>query len=116
MDASLDAYGREVHDYFHGDKDIHEIVERDDGYIDVSSGPAAYFTPHEAWPAVEQEALTYARGRVLDVGCGPGRVSLYLQEHGHEVVAIENSPLAIEVARFLHDENSALYIGVVEQV
>ncbi|HEX6386940.1 MAG TPA: class I SAM-dependent methyltransferase [Anaerolineae bacterium] len=98
MDASHDAYGREVYDYFHGDEDIHEIVERDDGYVDVSSGPAAYFAPYEAWPNVEQEAMAYAQGRVLDVGCGPGRVSLYLQEHGHEVLGIDNSPLAIEVA------------------
>jgi SAM-dependent methyltransferase len=36
---------------------------------------------------------------VLDVGCGAGRVSLHLQERGHEVVAIDESPLAVEVAR-----------------
>jgi SAM-dependent methyltransferase len=36
---------------------------------------------------------------VLDVGCGPGRVALHLQEQGHEVVGIDNSPLAIKTAR-----------------
>jgi SAM-dependent methyltransferase len=36
---------------------------------------------------------------VLDVGCGAGRVALYLQERGHEVVGIDVSPLAVEVSR-----------------
>jgi cyclopropane fatty-acyl-phospholipid synthase-like methyltransferase len=39
------------------------------------------------------------RGRVLDVGCGPGRVALYSQEQGLEAVAIDISPLAIKTAR-----------------
>lgn len=36
---------------------------------------------------------------MLDVGCGAGRVALYLQERGHEVVGIDLSPLAVEVSR-----------------
>ena len=43
--------------------------------------------------------LRFARGRVLDVGCAAGRVALALQERGREVVAIDESPLAVEVAR-----------------
>jgi SAM-dependent methyltransferase len=48
---------------------------------------------------VERKALRYARGRVLDVGCGAGRVALELQARGREVVAIDPSPGAVEVAR-----------------
>jgi SAM-dependent methyltransferase len=38
-------------------------------------------------------------GRALDVGCGAGRVSLYLQRRGLRVTAIDNSPLAVRVCR-----------------
>ncbi len=43
--------------------------------------------------------MPHVRGRVLDVGCGAGRVALYLQERGHEVVAIDVSRLAVQVCR-----------------
>lgn len=99
MDKSEDAYGHEVYDYFRGKKGVQEIIERSDKYIDVSNGPAVYFAPFAVWPAVEREAVQYAGGRILDVGCGPGRAALYFQKQGHEVVGIDNSPLAIEVAR-----------------
>ncbi|MCA9924686.1 MAG: class I SAM-dependent methyltransferase, partial [Anaerolineales bacterium] len=97
MRADQDAYGQEVYDFYRGEKVV-EIVERDDRYIDVSGGPAAYFAPFAEWPVIEQEAIQLAEGRVLDVGCGPGRVALYLQEKGHEVVGIDNSPLAVKTA------------------
>ena len=51
------------------------------------------------WPKTERQAIRLARGRVLDVGCGAGRVALHLQDRGHEVVGIDLSPLAVEVSR-----------------
>jgi len=93
-----DAFGHEIYDYFNGIGDA-EIIERDDGYIDLSAGPAVYFTPHRKWFPIERKAMRYVRGRVLDIGCGAGRHSLHLQEKGHDVVGIDNSPLAIEVCK-----------------
>ena len=51
------------------------------------------------WPKTERQAIRLARGRVLDVGCGAGRVALHLQDRGHEVVGIDLSPLAVGVSR-----------------
>lgn len=76
-----------------------EIVERDDGYFDVSDGFAAYFTEPDQWPARYGEALRYVHGRVLDIGCGAGRHALFLQEKGFSVTAVDNSPNCIEVCR-----------------
>ena len=93
-----DAFGHEMYDYL---KSITgwEVVERDDGYIDVSGGPKAYFNEYKHWPLYERKAMRYVRGRVLDIGSGAGRHSLYLQGKGMEVTGIDNSPLAIEVCR-----------------
>ncbi len=93
-----DAFGHEIWDYLHGEE-VGEVIERDDGYIDTSDGPKAYVAPYADWPAFERQAVRMARGRVLDVGCGGGRVALHLQEKGHEVVGIDNSPLAVRACR-----------------
>jgi SAM-dependent methyltransferase len=80
--------------------DVTEIVERDDGHIGVgSAGPLLYFAPRQAWPRAERQALRFVRGRVLDVGCGGGRVCLEAQEKGLEVVGIDVSPGAVEASR-----------------
>ncbi len=75
-----------------------EIEERDDGLIELLPCDF-YFWPLRRWPARERQALRYVRGRVLDAGCGAGRVALHLQERGLEVVAIDVSPGAVEACR-----------------
>ena len=79
-------------------RDAAEIMERDDGTVWCGDG-SDYLHPPRRWPATERRMLRFARGRVLDVGCAAGRVSLLLQERGCEVVAIDESPLAVDVAR-----------------
>jgi SAM-dependent methyltransferase len=93
-----DAYGLEILRYLEDGSGV-EIVERDDGFFEKSAGPSVYFDPFRRWPGHHRRAMRFVRGRVLDVGCGAGRVAIHLQERGHEVVAIDNSPRAIEVSR-----------------
>jgi len=98
-DPKNDAYGQLLVAALDGD-DVVEIVERDDGFISASvMGPKLYLAPFRRWPSHHRRAMRYAKGRVLDAGAGGGRVSLHLQERGQEVVAIDNSPGAIEVCR-----------------
>ena len=55
------------------------------------------FRPYTKMPKLEQKALQLAKGKVLDVGCGAGSHSLYLQnERNLEVVAIDISKQAVE--------------------
>jgi len=94
---SIDAFGQEMRDYYHG-KEVVEITERDDGYIGVGVyGVKSYFSEYKDWFPIEKAAIKFARGKVLDIGCGAGRHCLYLQKKGLDVLGIDNSPLAIEV-------------------
>jgi SAM-dependent methyltransferase len=76
----------------------YEIVERDDGYIGATDA-ASYFGPPSDWSPAEQWGCNQALGRVLDVGCGAGRHAVALRRSGHEVVGIDTSPGAVEIAR-----------------
>lgn len=77
---------------------VPEIVERSDGYIEVADA-TKYFATFSEWPLRQQKAMDFVRGVALDVGCGSGRVSLHLQSAGIDVVAIDNSPIAIRICR-----------------
>jgi SAM-dependent methyltransferase len=92
-----DGYGQEIW-HCHQGKTTHEIIERDDGYIDLNTA-LAYFREEPDWPSCEREAIRRVRGPALDIGCGAGRVALHLQQKRIQVTAIDNSPQAIKVAR-----------------
>jgi len=91
-----DAYGQELWNCHRGSTDW-EIIERDDGLVACESA-RQYFHAYKDWPIHEREGLKRVRGRVLDIGAGAGRVALELQQRGMDVLAIDNSPLAIKTA------------------
>lgn len=92
-----DAYGQILLARLEG-RGGQEIMEREDGLI-YCGDPGDYFAPFRRWPSAERRAMRFVRGRVLDVGCGAGRIALHLQERGHPVLAIDESPLAVRVTR-----------------
>jgi SAM-dependent methyltransferase len=99
MGSFHDAFGHALHDFLQGqEEDILFIIEREDGLLDVL-GSQSYFAEYGEWPAHHQEAMSYVRGRVLDIGCGAGRHALYLQSQGLNVLGIDESPMAIEVCK-----------------
>ena len=97
MNLAQDAFG-ELLLSCHLGNDAYEIVERDDGFIAAGDGNR-YFTSVEDWPPHLSRAMRHAKGRILDVGCGAGTHSVYCQDQGYSVLAIDISPAAIEVAR-----------------
>lgn len=73
-----------------------ESIERSDGHLGVMDA-ARYFSPTDDWSATTRFARERAAGRILDIGAGAGRVSLVLQEQGHDVVALDVSEGATTV-------------------
>ncbi|ADV47910.1 Methyltransferase type 11 [Cellulophaga algicola DSM 14237] len=62
--------------------------------------PVPYlFRSYKEMPLLEKKALELAKGAILDVGCGAGSHSLYLQENGKNVTALDSSNGAIEVCK-----------------
>ena len=68
---------------------------------------AYLFRSFSEMPILEQKALLLAEGKVLDVGCGAGSHSLYLQnEKKLDVTAIDISKNAIEACQLRGVENT----------
>jgi SAM-dependent methyltransferase len=96
--GSADPFGHLLEAIDRGQGQPVEIVERDDGVF-FTGGGEYYLRPFEKWGWEERRALRYARGRVLDLGTGAGRVLIHLQANGIDAVGIEASPLVARVAR-----------------
>ena len=92
-----DAFGHALYDWAMGGSEA-ETIERDDRYEEVGAGPSVYLSGTRGWPEAERKALRFVRGRVIDVGCGAGRISLELQRKGHDVVAMDRSRWALKAA------------------
>ena len=59
--------------------------------------PVEYlFRSFSEMPLIEQTALELAKGKILDIGCGAGSHSLYLQNKEYDVKAIDISANAIQ--------------------
>lgn len=63
------------------------------------------FRDFDGMPQIEQKALELCKGSILDIGCGAGSHSLYLQQKGLEVTALDSSKGAIETCRLRGIEN-----------
>ena len=99
MKKDKDAYGQQMLAQYHNQTPTAEIIERDDDYIDFGSDFGQYFNEYKKWSPLEKRAVRHARGKILDIGCGAGRHSLYLQQKGFDVTGIDNSPGAIKVSK-----------------
>ncbi|MFQ5909134.1 MAG: class I SAM-dependent methyltransferase [Thermoplasmata archaeon] len=92
-----DAFGRAFKDFYNG-RETQLIFERDDGHSNASDLPH-YFCEYGDFPKYEKRILSHANGDVLDIGCGAGRHSIWLQHEGFDVTGFDSSPLAIELCR-----------------
>ena len=69
-------------------------IERDDGRVETLP-VGDYVKPLLEWDDSERLGIQHAQGKVLDIGCGAGRVLIHLQNRGYEVVGIDFAPGAV---------------------
>jgi cyclopropane fatty-acyl-phospholipid synthase-like methyltransferase len=98
MKKEKDAMGKAIADFHKGRRDGRLIVlspmfEEDE--IPVTT----LFRAFKDMPKMEQKALKMAKGKTLDVGAGSGCHSLWLQDKGIDVTAIDISPYSIETMK-----------------
>jgi len=91
-----DLFGKALLDFYHNNYTEDIITWTNISDKDVLSLPYLFRT-YDKMPSIEQRALQLAKGSVLDVGCGAGNHSLWLQEKGLSVKGIDISKGAIEV-------------------
>ena len=93
-----DPIGSALLNFYQTSNDTAIQVNMDIAEADVLA-PSYFFRTYDECPALEQMALQYATGTVLDVGAGAGSHALFLQEKGINVTAIDVSPKSVEVMK-----------------
>jgi len=101
----LDLFGKAILDFQTNNAPYAIITETTISETDEMD-VAYLFRSFNEMPKIEQKALEIARGKVLDVGCGAGSHSLYLQEKGLEVNGIDISPRAIKACKLRGIKNA----------
>lgn len=99
MDKNKDIFGTAIRAYYK-EKDTTPITVHSPDFDDDETPVPYLFRTFEEMPNLEQQALDLCKGKVLDVGCGAGSHTLYLQKKkGVDVIAIDTSEGAIEIAK-----------------
>lgn len=92
-----DVFGSAIKDFYEGKEAIIDTYSSVGGW-DVL--PVSYlFRSYEDMPKIEQVALDMSYGSVLDIGCGAGSHSLFLQGKGLDITAVDISKGAIDICK-----------------
>lgn len=110
LSANKDPMGAAIHDFYTKGRAGRLRVfspQFDEDEIPVTT----LFRTFSEMPALEQEALRMAEGKILDVGAGSGCHSLALKEMNKDALAVDISPLSVQVMqeRGLNAEQANLF-------
>ena len=102
-----DLFGTAILDYQTNNSP--EDISTETNISEVDAMEVSYlFRSYKEMPKLEQKALQLAKGKILDVGCGAGSHSLYLQEKGLEVTSIDISANAIKACALRGVKNAQI--------
>jgi cyclopropane fatty-acyl-phospholipid synthase-like methyltransferase len=94
-----DLFGKAILDFQINNSSENIITETNISEADEMD-VAYLFRSHNEMPKLEQKALQLSKGKILDVGCGAGSHSLYLQnEKNLDVTSIDISEKAIQACQ-----------------
>ena len=95
----ISAFGASLLAYWQGDSEAKHTIERDDGYKEEIAVEYLFKEPPE-WEEEEIQSLNNipSKSTILDVGCGVGRIAIYLQNKGHKVVGLDSCLEALQIA------------------
>ncbi len=83
-----DPFEKAFYDYFDGNHTAKVVVNINKGVADDI--PISYFfRAYDEMPELEKKALSMCSGKILDIGAGSGIHSLYLQDKGMDVIALD---------------------------
>ena len=92
-----DVYGQAILDYLKGENSkiitSSSVAGKDELTVEH------LFRSFEKMPEIEKIALRMAKGKILDLGCGAGSHSLYLEENNFHVKSIDISEGAIAACK-----------------
>jgi SAM-dependent methyltransferase len=93
-----DLFGKAILDF--QTKNSPEAISTETNISEADDMDVTYlFRSYNEMPKLEQKALQLSKGKILDVGCGAGSHSLYLQENNFDVTSIDISSNAIEACQ-----------------
>ena len=98
LTPEADPMGQAIYEYHkYGKAD--DVIVHSSMFDDDIIPAETLFRTFDQMPALEQKALELATGDILDVGAGSGCHSLVLKEMGKTSVAVEISPLSVDVMK-----------------
>ena len=95
---SVDPLGQAIHDYYTF-KINHPLIIHSEDFDDDEMNPSYFFRGFKEMPELEKKALKLCRGKILDVGACAGSHTIWLQENGFDVTALEISELCCDTMR-----------------
>ena len=98
MQQMNDPMGSAIADFYRTGK-ADTLVVRSSMFEDDEIPVETLFREFEEMPELEQIALKAASGDILDVGAGSGCHSIALEKMGKKSVAIDISPLSVEIMK-----------------